>query len=110
MQLTELKELMKECGIVGAGGAGFPSYAKLSDQADTVILNCAECEPLFRLHRQLLSTFAKEVLTAFDAVRKAVGAKDAIVAVKEAYTEAVEEVEEQLDAAVERDRQRLPAR
>ncbi len=97
MQLTELKELMKECGIVGAGGAGFPSYAKLSDQADTVILNCAECEPLFRLHRQLLSTYAKEVLTAFDTVRKAVGAKDAIIAVKEAYTEAVEEVEEQLD-------------
>ncbi len=97
MQMTELKELMKECGIVGAGGAGFPSYAKLSENADTVILNCAECEPLFRLHRQLLSTFAKEVLTAFDAVRKAVGAKTAIVAVKEAYTEAVEEVNEQLE-------------
>lgn len=98
MQMTELKELMKECGIVGAGGAGFPSYAKLSDGADTVILNCAECEPLFKLHRQLLSTFAKEVLTALDAVRKAVGAKNAIVAVKEAYTEAVEEVKEQLDS------------
>ncbi len=97
MQMMELKELMKECGIVGAGGAGFPSYAKLSDAADTVILNCAECEPLFRLHRQLLSTFAKEVLTAFDAVRAAVGAKTAIVAVKEAYTEAVEEVNDQLE-------------
>ncbi len=97
MQMTELKTLMKECGVVGAGGAGFPSYAKLSEGADTVILNCAECEPLFRLHRQLLSTFAEEVLTAFDAVREAVGAKKAIVAVKEAYTEAVEEVNEQLD-------------
>ncbi len=97
MQLTELKELMKECGIVGAGGAGFPSYAKLSDQANTVILNCAECEPLFRLHRQLLSYFAKEVLTALDEVRKAVGAKDAIIAVKKAYTEAIQEVEEHLD-------------
>ncbi len=97
MQMTALKELMKECGVVGAGGAGFPSYAKLSDAADTVILNCAECEPLFRLHRQLLSTFAKEVLTAFDAVRVAVGAKTAVVAVKEAYTEAVEEVNEQLE-------------
>ena len=54
MKLNELKSLIKECGVAGAGGAGFPSYAKLSDKADTVILNCAECEPLFRLHRQLL--------------------------------------------------------
>ncbi len=98
MQMTELKDLMKECGIVGAGGAGFPSYAKLNGDADTIILNCAECEPLFRLHRQLLSTFAKEVLTAFDAVRVAVGAKKAIIAVKEAYTEAVDEVNEQLSS------------
>ena len=42
----ELKELMKEAGIVGAGGAGFPSYAKLADGADTLVINGAECEPL----------------------------------------------------------------
>ena len=45
MRLDELKGLMKNCGIAGAGGAGFPGYAKLNDKADTVILNCAECEP-----------------------------------------------------------------
>ena len=32
MQMTELKNLMKECGIVGAGGAGFPTYGKLSEK------------------------------------------------------------------------------
>ena len=42
----DLKELMKEAGIVGAGGAGFPSYAKLADGADTLVINGAECEPL----------------------------------------------------------------
>ena len=42
----ELKELMREAGIVGAGGAGFPSYAKLADGADTLVINGAECEPL----------------------------------------------------------------
>ena len=45
MELIELKRLLKDCGVVGAGGAGFPTYAKLSDTVDTVILNCAECEP-----------------------------------------------------------------
>jgi len=42
----DLKEIMKEAGIVGAGGAGFPSYAKLADGADTLVVNGAECEPL----------------------------------------------------------------
>ena len=50
MSLEDLKDIARECGIVGAGGAGFPSYAKLTDKADTVILNCVECEPLLKLH------------------------------------------------------------
>ena len=37
---------MQNAGIVGAGGAGFPSFAKLADGADTLCINCAECEPL----------------------------------------------------------------
>ena len=43
MKLDELKNILRDKGVVGAGGAGFPSYAKLSDAVDTVILNCAEC-------------------------------------------------------------------
>jgi len=98
MQMTELQKLMKECGVVGAGGAGFPSYAKLSDTADTVILNCAECEPLFRLHRQLMSAYAEEILTMLDTVRKAVGAKQAIIAIKSVYTEAIEQIDEHISS------------
>ena len=97
MQMTALAEVMKKCGIVGAGGAGFPSYAKLNEKADTIILNCAECEPLFRLHRQLLAEFASDILSALDTVREAVGAERAIIAVKPSYTEAIEEVESRLD-------------
>ena len=44
--MTELKSIMQNAGIVGAGGAGFPSFAKLADGADTLCINCAECEPL----------------------------------------------------------------
>ncbi len=97
MKMDELAKVMKECGIVGAGGAGFPSYAKLSISADIILLNCAECEPLFRLHRQLLSEYAYEILWALDEVRQATGAKTAVVAVKEAYTEAIESVSSLLD-------------
>lgn len=96
MKIKELSEIMKKCGIVGAGGAGFPSYAKLNEKAETIILNCAECEPLFRLHRQLLSDFAEEIMTALDIVRETVGAKEVIIAVKPSYTRAIEEIEEKL--------------
>ena len=54
MELKELSSILQQNGIVGAGGAGFPTYAKLNENAETIILNCAECEPLLRLHRQLL--------------------------------------------------------
>ena len=53
MEIASLSKILKESGIVGAGGAGFPTYAKLSDKADTIIMNCAESEPLLKLHRQL---------------------------------------------------------
>ena len=96
MKMDELAVLMKECGIVGAGGAGFPSYAKLNEKADTIILNCAECEPLFKLHRQLLAQNAAEILWALDTVRNAVGAKDVILAIKKVYSETIEAVEENI--------------
>ena len=54
MNYDEMVKTIKTSGVVGAGGAGFPTYAKLDKRADTLILNCAECEPLLKLHRQLL--------------------------------------------------------
>ena len=62
MQIDELAKIIRECGVVGSGGAGFPSYAKLNEKTDTIILNCAECEPLLKLHRQVLQKYAYEIL------------------------------------------------
>ena len=44
--MHELKQVMKDAGLVGDGGAGFPSYAKLAEGADTLLINGSECEPL----------------------------------------------------------------
>ena len=46
MSIIEIKALLQNAGVVGAGGAGFPTYAKLSEAADLLCINCAECEPL----------------------------------------------------------------
>ncbi len=96
MRLSELKSILQKNGVVGAGGAGFPSYAKLNDKADTVILNCAECEPLFKLHRQLLEKYAHEIVSMLDLLKQAVGAKEFIVALKASYKGALESVREAL--------------
>jgi Na+-translocating ferredoxin:NAD+ oxidoreductase RnfC subunit len=77
MQLNALKDLLREMGVVGAGGAGFPSYAKLSDKADTIILNCAECEPLLKVHRQVLEEYTAEILSTLSELVTAAGAKQA---------------------------------
>lgn len=95
-ELESLKELLRKSGIVGAGGAGFPTYAKLSDKADTLILNCAECEPLLKLHRQVLEKYTEEILDAFEKMVEIVGAKRGIIAVKEHYKKTIAALENEL--------------
>ena len=53
-------QIIKDNGIVGCGGAGFPTYAKLDTRAKTIIMNCAECEPLLKLHQQQLKENGKK--------------------------------------------------
>lgn len=85
MKIEELSELLRQGGIVGAGGAGFPTYAKLDQRADTIIMNCAECEPLLKLHRQLLEQYAHEIVKTFHMVAQCVGAGEAVIGIKKAY-------------------------
>lgn len=96
MLINELKGIARDNGIVGAGGAGFPSYAKMTEKADTVILNCVECEPLLKLHRQLLAAYTEEIIQMLDEVREALGAKEAVVGIKSEYTTTIKAVEEVL--------------
>ena len=92
MDMKELSSILQQNGIVGAGGAGFPTYAKLDERAETIILNCAECEPLLRLHRQLLEKYAKEIIDTFHMIGETVGAKEVVIGIKKAYTATIEAV------------------
>ena len=97
MKIDELKKVLQDAGVVGAGGAGFPSYAKLNENADTIILNCAECEPLLKLHRQVMQFYAHEIMQMLEIVCQAVGAKKAIIAIKPSYKKAVDAIKAQLN-------------
>ena len=90
MEMKELSNILQQNGIVGAGGAGFPTYAKLNENAETIILNCAECEPLLRLHRQLLEKYAREIVETFYMMGQTMRAKDIVIGIKKAYKGAIE--------------------
>lgn len=79
----ELKELMREAGIVGAGGAGFPSYAKLADGADTLVINGAECEPLLYTDYVLLKKEMPMVLAGIAATLEYAHIPHALLCVKD---------------------------
>ncbi len=90
MNIKELGSILQQNGIVGAGGAGFPTYAKLNENAKTIIMNCAECEPLLKLHRQLLEKHAREIVETFYMMGEAMGSTDVVIGIKKAYKAAIE--------------------
>ena len=79
----DLKIKMKEAGIVGAGGAGFPSYAKLADGANVLVVNGAECEPLLYTDYILLKRELAMVVTGIRAVVDYLGVPRALLCVKD---------------------------
>jgi Na+-translocating ferredoxin:NAD+ oxidoreductase RnfC subunit len=52
-----LSEKLLACGVVGAGGAGFPTHVKAASRAEFVIANGAECEPLIHKDAELMKHF-----------------------------------------------------
>lgn len=82
-------KLIKEAGVVGAGGAGFPTHVKADSQAETVIVNGAECEPLLRVDQLLMVHEASQLIRGLKALVQITGARRGIIALKRKYQEAV---------------------
>lgn len=82
-------DIVNEAGIVGAGGAGFPTHIKLNSTADTVIINGAECEPLIRVDQQLMDLYAKELCEGLSLVIKQTQAKKGVIGLKGKYKAAI---------------------
>ncbi|MBM7854167.1 Na+-translocating ferredoxin:NAD+ oxidoreductase RnfC subunit [Desulfohalotomaculum tongense] len=78
----DLRNLIKDAGVIGAGGAGFPTHAKLTSKAEYVLLNGAECEPLLRVDQQLMELFPDEIIRGLSAVGKYIEARKAIIGIK----------------------------
>ncbi len=85
-----------EAGVVGAGGAGFPTHVKLAAQADSVLINAAECEPLLHKDKEVLREYIDAVMEGAAAAVQLVGAKQGIIGIKEKYREVIDLVRSKL--------------
>ena len=63
MEMKQLAEKIGAAGVVGAGGAGFPTHKKLAPGIDTVLINAAECEPLLYTDYAILKQHMDMVLS-----------------------------------------------
>jgi len=81
MTIKEIESL----GIVGAGGAGFPTHVKLNSKPDTIIMNAAECEPLLHKDMELILNYTDKVLLGLKIVMEITGAKQGIIGIKEKH-------------------------
>jgi len=87
---------VRAAGVIGAGGAGFPTHVKLAGKVDTVIVNGAECEPLLAVDVQLLEREAETLVQILAQVLDAIGARVGIVAIKAKHQGAIQRLREAL--------------
>ena len=80
--MKELRNIMREFGIVGAGGAGFPSYAKLAEGADLLLVNGSECEPLLYTDYVILKDEMPMVLSGISEVLSHTGIPRSLLCIK----------------------------
>ncbi len=85
---------IKDAGIVGAGGAGFPTHVKLDCEVDVVIINGAECEPLLRVDQQLMEFSSQKVIDGLKIAMHQTKAPKGVICLKGKYKKAIENLEE----------------
>ena len=89
---AEIIEIVKEAGIVGMGGAGFPTYVKLNPgkPIDAVLVNACECEPMLTADHRVLLEFADDIVFGLKAVMKTVAAPRGVIVIEDNKPDAIE--------------------
>ncbi len=100
-----LQESMYQAGLVGCGGAGFPTHVKYGgDAIETIIINGAECEPLLQTDQYLMRNFSERLVKTADTLRAETKAERCVIALKKSYRrecDALAEAVRKTGAAVE---------
>ncbi|HOW68237.1 MAG TPA: 4Fe-4S dicluster domain-containing protein [Candidatus Paceibacterota bacterium] len=88
-----LVDQVKEAGVVGAGGGGFPAHVKLAAKAEIVIANGAECEPLLHKDAVIMEHQADLVVDGMRRIMETVGAPAGVVGIKAKKHEAIQAID-----------------
>ena len=96
--MNEISEKVKAAGVVGAGGAGFPTHIKLEAKADIFLVNAAECEPMLRTDQQLIAQSPDLLIRGLELAMQATGAKEGVIALKAKYKESIAALQMRLAA------------
>lgn len=94
----ELRKIMRESGLVGMGGAAFPTHVKYAPPKDKkieyIILNGAECEPYLTADHQVMLTQSENIVYGLKAMMKTVGVNKAIIGIEDNKPDAIEKMRE----------------
>lgn len=97
-----LSDQLRDCGVVGAGGAGFPTHVKAQSQVEFLIANGAECEPLIHKDAELMKHFPAPILNGMSAMMDAIGAQKGKFGIKTKNQESIHAIQENLkDSRIE---------
>lgn len=92
---TSIKKIVDavcNAGIVGAGGAGFPTHIKLAAKADIVIANGVECEPLLYHDKHVMEDYPDKLIAGLKAALETTGATEGVIAIKKKYKKAEDSI------------------
>ena len=92
-------EKIFQAGIVGGGGAGFPSWKKLNAKVEWLLINGAECEPLLKSDQYIMRTFSERLIEAACAVAQMTEAEHTVIALKRTYKKEIQELSRAIEAA-----------
>jgi len=96
----ELMNIIREAGIVGMGGATFPTHVKLSSglgKVDTIIVNLSECEPYIVADDRLAQEFPAQILSGLRIIMKILNLTSAVIAMEDNKPEAAKALKREID-------------
>ena len=88
----EIVDIVKNAGIVGMGGAGFPTYVKLmpGKPIEAVLVNACECEPMLTADHRVLLEYADDIIYGLKAVMKTVDSPRGVIVIEDNKPDAIE--------------------
>ena len=102
MSAEQLIGIIREAGIVGMGGATFPTHVKLSGgigKVDTVIVNAGECEPYITADDRLCREMPEKLISGLEIIMQIMGLNHAHIGIEDNKPEAIEALRRELDPA-----------